>query len=121
MLRNRDTYKGFELEGDLLKMITNKNYEVDLAISQYRKLLFDFAEEMYFDERASGDKRISTILLPKNPAELCDRTKLLLQGKQAGNNSDIINEEIVAKADKLLEYKCISTKQHIFMINKILN
>ena len=27
-------------------------------------------------------------------------------------NSDIINEEIIAVVDKLLEYKCISTKQH---------
>ena len=44
--------------------------------------------------------------------KLCDRLKLLLQEKHAGNNSDIINEEIVAIVDKLLEYKCISKKQH---------
>ena len=41
---------------------------------------------------ASG---ISTIFLPENPNELCDRLKLLLQQKKAGKNSDIINEEIV--------------------------
>ena len=59
---------------------------------------------------ASGIPR--TINLSSNPNELCDRLKLLLQEKQAGNNSDIINDEIVAIVDKLLEYKCLSKKQH---------
>ena len=38
--------------------------------------------------------------------------RLLLQERYAGNNSDIINDEIVAIVDKLLEYKCLSKKQH---------
>ena len=58
---------------------------------------------------ASG---ISIIFLPSDPNEFCDRLKLLLQEKQAGNNSDIINHEIVASVDKQLVYKCISKKQH---------
>ena len=57
---------------------------------------------------ASG---ISTKLLPKFLNELFDRLKLLLQKKKAGKKSNINNEEIVAVVDKLLEYKCISTKQ----------
>ena len=55
---------------------------------------------------------LKTIILSSNPDELCDRLKLLLQERHAGNNSDIINNEIVAIVDKLLEYKCISKKQH---------
>ena len=55
---------------------------------------------------ASGVSK--TILLSSDPDELCDGLKLLLQEKQAGNNSDRINQEIVAIVDKLLEYKCIS-------------
>ena len=58
---------------------------------------------------ASG---VSTIFIPSDPNELCDRWKLLLQEKQAGNNSDIINDEIVAIVDKLLKNKCTSKKQH---------
>ena len=54
----------------------------------------------------------NTIILSSNPDELCDRLKLLLYEKQAGNNSDKINNEIVAILDKLLEYKCKSKKQH---------
>ena len=59
---------------------------------------------------ASGVSK--TIFLPYDPDELCDRLKLLLQEKQAANNSDTIIQEIVAVVDKLLENKCISKKQH---------
>ena len=59
---------------------------------------------------ASGISK--TIILSSDPDELCDRLKFLLQEKHAGNNSNLIDEEIVANVDKLLEYKCISKKQH---------
>ena len=65
---------------------------------------------------ASGFSK--TIILSSDPNELCDRLKLLLQEKQAGNNSNIINNEIVAIVDKLMEYKCISKKQHKQILNK---
>ena len=53
-----------------------------------------------------------TIILSSDPNELCDRLKLLLQEKHGGNISNLIDEKIVAIVDKLLEYKCISKKQH---------
>ena len=46
-----------------------------------------------------------TIFLLSDPDELCDKPTFLLQGKQADNISNIINEEITAIVDKLLEYK----------------
>ena len=49
LLTFRDTNKVFELKGDLLKMITNKNYNVDLASLADKKLMHDFAKEMHFD------------------------------------------------------------------------
>ena len=58
---------------------------------------------------ASGISK--TIFLPSDPNELCDRFRLLLQELQAGNESNLINQEIVALADKLIVYKCISKKQ----------
>ena len=48
-----------------------------------------------------------TIFLSSDLDEFCDRLKFLLQQKRAGNISDTINQ-----VDKLLEYKCISKKQH---------
>ena len=132
LLTFRDSGKVFELKGELLKMITNKNYNVDLASLLDKKLMFDFAKEMHFDIRAPGRKSTrdntlikllnspaimasgvsKTIFLSSDPDELCNRLKLLLQERHAGNNSDIINDEIIAIIDKLLEYRCISKKQH---------
>ena len=56
MLTFCDTGKEFILRGDLLKMITNKNYNVDLASLQDKKLMYDFAKEMNFDTKALGNK-----------------------------------------------------------------
>ena len=51
----RDTSKEFELKGDLLIMITNKNYNVDHASLSDKKLMYDFAKEMNFDTKAQGN------------------------------------------------------------------
>ena len=96
--------------------------------------MYDFAKEMRFDLKAQGNKPTrdrtlikllkspglmisasgvsKTIILSSDPDEICNILKLLLQEKHAGNNSDVINEEIIAIVDKLLEYKCLSKKQH---------
>ena len=130
----RDTGRVFELKGDLLKMITNKNYNADLATLADKKLMYDFAKELNLDLQAQGNKSTrdrtlikllkspglmvsaagisKTIFLFSDVDELCQKLKLLLQEKQAGNNSDIINQQINVIVDKLLEYKCITKKQH---------
>ena len=58
MLTFRDTNKQFELKGDLLEMITNSKYNVDLASIADKKLMYDFAKEMHFDQNAVGNKSI---------------------------------------------------------------
>ena len=99
MLTFRDTNKQLELEGDLLEMITNSKFNVDLASLSDKKLMYDFAKEMHFDTKAPGNKSIrdrklikllsspglmvsasgvsKTIFLSSDPNELCDRLKLL--------------------------------------------
>ena len=130
LLTFRDTGKVFELKGDLLKMKTDKNYNVDLTSSADKKIMYDFAKERHFDVRGVDNKStrdrtlinllkspaiiasgVSTIFLTSDPDELCNRLKILLQEKHAGNTSDINNDELVAIVDKLLEYKCMSKKQ----------
>ena len=55
---------------------------------------------------------VTTIFLSENPDELCNRLKIFLQEKHAGNNSSKINDETIAIVEKLLEYKSISQKEH---------
>ena len=132
MMVFRDSNKSFRLEGDLLKVITIYKFNVDHSSPQDKKLIYQFAKEMNYDIKSTGRPSVrhnsmvrlldqpaimasgfsKTIILSSDPNELCDRLKLLLQEKHAGSISDIINDEIVAIVDKLLEYKCISKKQH---------
>ena len=132
MIVFRDSNKSFRLEGDLLKVITIYKFNVDHSNPQDKKLIYQFAKEMKYDTKSMGRPSVrhnsmaklldqpaimasgfsKTIILSSDPNELCDRLKLLLQEKHGGNNSDIINDEIVAIVDKLVEYKCISKKQH---------
>ena len=102
--------------------------------------MFELAKEIYFDKRAlveesTRDKSpirllkspaimtsgTSTLYSPENSDDLYDRKKLLIEEKQAGNNSNIIDEEIIGIGEKLLEYKCRSTKQLRFLFIKCLN
>ena len=121
----RDSNKSFKLDGDLLESITNYGFNVDHSNQQDRKMIYEFAKEMNFNIKQKGNKSnrdkstirllkspaimasgiSKTLFLSSNPDELCNRLKLLLQQKHGGNNSDLINEEIVAIVDKLLEYK----------------
>ena len=132
MIVFRDSNKSFRLEADLLKVITNYKFNVDHSSPQDKRLIYEFAKAMNYDVKSTGRPSTrhnsmvrlldqpaimasgisKTIILSSDPNELCDRLKLLLQEKHAGNNSDIINDEINAIVDKLLEYKCISKKQH---------
>ena len=128
----RDSNKSFKLEGDLLKLITNRKLNADHFSSQDKKLIYEFAKEKNYDTKSVGRPSVrhdsvvkilnspaimasrvtNTIFLSSDSNELCDRLRLLLQEKHAGNISDIINKEVVSNVDKLLEYKCIIKKQH---------
>ena len=132
MITFRDSNKTFKLEGDLLKVITNYKFNVDHSNQQDRNIIYEFAKEMDYDTKSTGRPSVrhnsmirlldqpaimasgisKTIILSSDPNELCNRLKLLLQEKHGGKNSNLIDEEKVAIKDKLLEYKCLSKKQH---------
>ena len=113
-------------------MIPNQNDNVNLASVQDKELMYDFAKELNFDTKARGRKTTrdrtlkkllkssaimasgtSAIFLSFYPDELCHTFKLILQENFAGINSEIINEEIVAIVDKLLEYKKNLSKKQL--------
>ena len=52
------------------------------------------------------------VFLPSDPDELVDHLKLLYFEKLGGNDSFLLNEQLIAMVDKLLEYECITTNQH---------
>ena len=52
----RDTVKEVELQGDLGKKVTNKNYNVDFPLLRDKNAMYDSAKEKYSDEKALGIK-----------------------------------------------------------------
>ena len=102
--------------------------------------MYDFAKEINFDVKGQCRKstqdstlmkllksqglKVSasgvsdTMFLPSDSDKLRNRLKLIMQEFQAGNNFDKINDEIIVLLDKLLEYKCMSKKQHKLFIFK---
>ena len=132
MLNFRDTKKVFKIEGDLYIVITDYKFNVDHSNKQNRQIIYEFGKETKYKLKNKGRPSIrhnsmirllnqppitasgftKTIILSSDPNELCDRLKLLSQEKHGGNNFNLIDEEIVAIIDKLLEYKCLSKKQH---------
>ena len=131
MLTFRYSNKSFNLDGDLLKTMTIYNFIVGHSNPQDQKLIYEFGKVMKLSIKQVGRKspkdesfvkllnsaaimasEISTIFLSSDPDELYEGLKLLLQEKEACNDSYVIIEEIVAIVNKLLEYECISKKQH---------
>ena len=57
------------------------------------------------------------VFLPFDPDELVDQLKTTFFEKVGGNDSFLINEQIIAIVDKLLEYECLTPSQHQNMQN----
>ena len=102
MLTFRDSSnKSFELDGDLLKTMTNYKFNATHSSPQDQKLNYRFGKEMIFNTKQMGRKSprdesmvlilnspaimasgFSTIFFSSNPNKLCDKLKLLLQKNQ---------------------------------------
>ena len=57
---------------------------------------------------ASGTE---TVFFPQKANELCIRLRLILNIKQGGKDSQPLDDNTVAKSDKLLEYECNTSTQ----------
>ena len=79
--------------------------------SGLRKLSRSYANGEY-SRSSTHSPAQQYIFLPSDPDELVDQLKLLYFEKVGGNDSFLINEQIIAIIDKLLEYECISPSQH---------
>ena len=111
LLTFRVTGKIFEMKGDLLIIIIDKNYNVDLSSLSDKQIMFDFAKRKNFDVRGQGNKSnrdrtlkellespglmvsasgvSRAIFLSSDPNELCDRINFLLQEYLRNNKSNI--------------------------------
>ena len=93
---------------------------IKFLINKYNKA--GFTNQDIYQQSGSGlnqytrvsdpSKSSICIFLPSDPNELVDQLKLLYFEKVGGNDNPILSEQIIAIADKLLQYQCITTNQH---------
>ena len=122
--QNGNTY--YLNDPDLSYFITNTQID---KIPQNTNIIYSFLNDMKYNIYY-GDKKshryyfikamlqpqigsgLNFIFLPFDPDELVDQLKLLYFEKVGGNDNPMLSEQIIAIADKLLQYQCITTNQH---------
>ena len=86
---------------------SNRYFLIKVLIIKYSKA--GFANQEIYQQSGSG---LNFIFLPSDPDELVDQLKLLYFETVGGNDNPMLSEQIIAIADKLLQYQCITTNQH---------
>ena len=87
------------------------NYNINYG--DKKSIRYYFIKDLYSDYQQLGSGlRSCTIFFPSDPDELVGQLKLLYFEKVGRNDSFLLNEEIIAIVDKLLEYECITPSQH---------
>ena len=110
-------YKLITTDSSDAKLITGSRNEIHFDLHALRKSLRDGnLTKNYFNKKtvvASGIKRSETTnFLTQDPHEFCDRLRLIIQEKQAGNDTTRFDNETVAFLDKFLEYNYFNPVQH---------
>ena len=86
----------------------------DLNYGDKKSSRYNFIKSMLQPQIGSG---LNFVFLPSDPDELVDQLKLLYFEKVGGNDNPMLSEQIIAIADKLLQYQCITTNQHQNLIS----
>ena len=113
------TYTQLDKEIQNEKLIYNflKDMKYDLNYGDKKSKRYYFIKDLinqytYRDQQSQLGSGLNFIFLPSDPDELVDQLKLLYFEKVGGNDNPMLSEQIIAIADKVLQYQCITTNQH---------
>ena len=90
---------------------SKRYYFVKDLINQYKY------QHIPYQQSQLGSGFNQYVFLPSDPDELVDQLKLFYFEKVGGNDNPMLSEQIIAIADKLLQYQCITTIQHQNLIS----
>ena len=110
------TYTQLDKEIQKENLIYNflKDMKYDLNYGDKKSSSYNIIKYLFQPQLGSG---IKFVFLPSHPDELVDQLKLLYFEKVGGNDNHMLSEKIIAIADKLLQYQCITTNQHQNLIS----
>ena len=89
----------------------NINYgdKKSIRYDYIKNLINQYYQQSHWDNNQVGS---GFVFLPPDPDEFVDQLNLLVFEKVGGDDYPQFNEKIIAIADKLLEYECITPSQH---------
>ena len=105
------TYTQLDKEIQNENLIYNflKDMKYDLNYGDKKSSRYNIIKYLFQPQLGSG---IKFVFLLFDPDELVDQLKLIVLEKVGGNDNPMLSEQIIAIADQLLEYECITTNQH---------
>ena len=115
--------KEIQNENLIYNFLKDMNY--DLNYGDKKSNRYNFIKSVLQPQIGSGlnftgqrpANPVVCVFLPSDPDELVDQLKLLYFEKVRGNDNLMLGEQIIAIADKLLQYQCITTNQHQNLIS----
>ena len=112
------TYTQLDKEIQNENLIYNflKDMKYDLTYGDKKSSRYNIIKYLFQPQLGSG---IKFVFLPSDPDELVDQLKLIVLEKVGGNDNTMLSEQIIAIADQLLEYECITTTQHQNIVSAI--
>ena len=87
-------------------------YFIKDLYSRHQQLQSDLRSSLHNYEGSGLRNDANFVFLQSDPDELVDRLKVLHFEKVGGNDNFLLNEQMIAIVDKLLEYECITPSQH---------
>ena len=89
----------------IYSFLNDMNYNINYG--DKKSIRYYFIKALYYGYQHLG----SGFVFPSDPDELVDQLKLLYFEKVGGNDSFLLNEQIISIVDELLEYECITPSQ----------
>ena len=119
-ITNTQLDKEIQNENLIYNFLKDMKYDLnygDKKSSRYYliKAIFNTYYQEGSELKLTGQKPanpVVCIFLSSDPDELVDQLKLLYFEKVGGNDNPTLGELIIAIADKLFQYQCITTNQH---------
>ena len=114
-ITNTQLDKGIQNKNLIYNFLKDMKYDLNYGDKKSKRYYFikDLINQYtYRDQQSQLGSGLNFIFLPSDPDELVDQLKLLYFEKVGGNDNPMLSEQIIAIADKLLQYQCITTKQH---------
>ena len=101
-----------EIQNENLIHFFLNDMKYNLNYGDKKSTRYHFIKHLINQNLSQSGSGLKFVFLPSDPDELVDQLKLIVLEKVGENDNPMHSEQIIAIADKLLQYQCITTNQN---------